>query len=70
MTKQLIDEDILKATAENAYNIGYDGGLLKGKIHALNSLADTMKKQNIKNLPYSMIVELLEVLKKEEEKFL
>ncbi len=67
MNKQLIDEDILKCSVENAYNLGFEAGMRKGKMHALHALVDNMRKQNIKEIPGSLIVELMQALGEEKE---
>lgn len=67
MLKQLVDQDILKATAANAYDEGYDRGRLDGKIYALHTLADGMMKQDMQSISGKLITELLKVLQKEKD---
>lgn len=63
---KLIDENILKAAVENAYNIAYKEGVMEGKLLTLKTLRQSAEQVNIKHIPVQTIIELIESLNKND----
>lgn len=56
--KNMIDKEILKDTAANAYKLGQKDGFKQGELAMVSSLIKTMDKMNQKTVNYETIKEI------------